>query len=94
MFGFLFDLFFKIEFNPLPDLLNTGFAIIEIGLFYGGENLKAKICSIQTFLDNMAAYLSSQTTTNKKASNTSLVLLIFIKTFNLLPKHSHPATNP
>ena len=31
--------FFKMEFNPLPNLLNTGFTIIEIGLFYGGENL-------------------------------------------------------
>ena len=35
-------------FNPLPDLLNTGFTIIEIGLFYGGENLEAKICKFQT----------------------------------------------
>ena len=26
-----------MEFNSLPDLLNTGFTIIEIGLFYGGE---------------------------------------------------------
>ena len=26
-------LLFKVEFNSLPDLLNTGFTIIEIGLF-------------------------------------------------------------
>ena len=31
-----------MEFNPLPDLLNTGFTIIEIGLFYGGEHSEAK----------------------------------------------------
>ena len=31
---------FKMEFNPLPDLLNTGFKIIKIGLFYGGEHRK------------------------------------------------------
>ena len=30
---FLFDIF-KMEFNPLPDLLNTGFTIIEIGLLW------------------------------------------------------------
>ena len=33
-----------MEFNPLQDLLNTGFTIIENDLFYGGENLVAKIC--------------------------------------------------
>ena len=33
-----------MEFNPLPDLLNTEFTIIEIDLFYGGEHLGAKIC--------------------------------------------------
>ena len=43
-----------MEFNPLPDLLNTGFTIIEIGLFYGGENLEAKI---PYFLDNMAFFI-------------------------------------
>ena len=32
-----------MEFNPLPDLLNTGFTIIEFGLFHGGEHLEAKI---------------------------------------------------
>ena len=45
-----------MEFIPLPDLLNIGFKIIEIGLFYGGENLKTKICRFQTFLDNMAMF--------------------------------------
>ena len=44
-----------MEFNPLPDLLNTGFTIIEISLFYGGENLEAKIC--KDFLDNMAMFI-------------------------------------
>ena len=37
-----------MEFNSLPDLLNTGLTIIEIGLFYGGEHLKAKICRFLT----------------------------------------------
>ena len=35
--------FFKIEFNLLPDLLNTRFTIVKIGLFYGGEYLEVKI---------------------------------------------------
>ena len=43
-FGDIFDrvfcLIFKMEFNTLPDLLNTGFTIIEIGLFYVGENIR------------------------------------------------------
>ena len=39
-----------MEFNPLPDLLNTEFKIIEIGLFYGGEHLGAKLCRFLTFL--------------------------------------------
>ena len=28
--------------NTLPDLLNTGFTVFEIGLFYGGKQLEAK----------------------------------------------------
>ena len=43
--------FFKMAFNPLPDLVNTGFTIIEIGLFYGGERLGAKIYRFLTFFD-------------------------------------------
>ena len=31
-----------MEFNPLQDLLKSGFTIIEIGLFYGGEHLEAR----------------------------------------------------
>ena len=41
MFGFSIWIF-KTRFNLLPDLLNTGFAIIETGLFYGGEQLGSK----------------------------------------------------
>ena len=33
-----------MELNTFPDLLNTGFTIAEIGLFYGGKHLEAKIC--------------------------------------------------
>ena len=39
LFGFSVSVVFKMEFNPLSDLLNTGFTIVEIGLFYGGEHL-------------------------------------------------------
>ena len=45
----LFD-FLKWKFKPLPDLLNAEIAIIEIGLFYDGENLESKICRFQAFL--------------------------------------------
>ena len=45
-----------MEFNPFPGLLNTGFTIIEIGLFYGGENLEAKIVLIPDFFDKMAMF--------------------------------------
>ena len=41
---------FKMEFNFLPGLLDTGFTIIQIGLFLGGEHLGAKICRFLTFL--------------------------------------------
>ena len=40
-----------MEFNPLPDFLNTGFTIVEIGLFYGGEHLGVKICRFLTCFD-------------------------------------------
>ena len=70
--------FFKTEFNPLQDLLNTGFTIIEIDLFYGNnENLEAKICRFQFFFSR---------TTCENTSNTCWVFLTFIKTINLLPK--------
>ena len=37
-----------MEFNHLPGLLNTGFTIVEIGLFYDGERLLAKVCRLLT----------------------------------------------
>ena len=46
--------FFKKGFNPLPDLLNTGFTIIEISLFYGGKHFGAKICRFLTISDKIA----------------------------------------
>ena len=42
--------FFKMELNPLPDLLNIRFTIIEIGLFYGGKHFGSKTCRFLTFL--------------------------------------------
>ena len=48
-----------MEFNPLLDLLNTGFIIIEIGLFYGGgERLGAKICRFLTLFDKITSFWS------------------------------------
>ena len=44
-----------MEFNHLPDLLNTGFTIVEIGLFYGGEHLGAKICNFLTCFDKITS---------------------------------------
>ena len=41
MFGLSFW-FLKMEYNPLPDLLNTIFTIIDIGLLCGGEHRKQK----------------------------------------------------
>ena len=38
-----------MEFNPLPDLLNTGFRVIEIGSVYGGEHLKHKYADSDVF---------------------------------------------
>ena len=48
-----FSLIFQNEIQafPLPNLLNTGLTIIEIGLFYGGEHLGAKICRSPDFQD-------------------------------------------
>ena len=45
--------FFKMEFNHLRDLLNTGFTIVEIGLFYSGKHLGAKICRLLTCLRSL-----------------------------------------
>ena len=42
-----------MELNPLPDLLNTGFKIVEIGFFNGGEHLGAKICRFMTCFDKI-----------------------------------------
>ena len=44
-----------MEFNPLPDLLNTGFTIVEVGLIYGGEQLGAKICRFLTCFDKITS---------------------------------------
>ena len=44
---------FKMEFNPLPDLLNTWFTIVEIDLFYGGKHLRAKTCRFLTYFDTL-----------------------------------------
>ena len=85
-----------MEYNPLPDLLNTIFTIFEISLFYGCEHLGAKICRFLTFLtrslhDDRGILVVTKLgmTTCENTSNTGLVLLMascFVKTLNLLPK--------
>ena len=54
-----FDQFFCLIFlngiQSLPDLLNTRFTIVEIGLFYGGEHLGAKICRFLTCFDKITS---------------------------------------
>ena len=63
-------------FKPLPDLLNSGFTIIEIGLFYGGEHLGAKISQIPDFFDKITSRwqflvgTKSEITTCENTSNT------------------------
>ena len=47
---------FKMEFNPLPHLLNTEFTNTEIGLFHGGEHFGAKICGLMTFFDKFTIF--------------------------------------
>ena len=70
MFGFLVQHFakslfgfsvwcFKMEFQLLPDLLNTGFTIIEIGLLYGGENWTQRDEDSNFFWQNGEVYLIS-----------------------------------
>ena len=49
-----------MEFKPLPDLLNNGFAITEIGLLYGIETLEAKNADFRPFLDNMAMFFEAE----------------------------------
>ena len=46
---------FKMEFNPLPDLLNTEFKIIKIGLF----------CVANTKLNTQSLYLNVNTCAKK-----------------------------
>ena len=65
-----------MEFNPLPDLLNTSFTITKIGLFYGSEHLGAKICRFLTFFDKITSrwrflvVTKSGMTTGEKTLNT------------------------
>ena len=44
-----------MEFNPLPDSLNTGFTVVEIGLYYGGKHLEANICRFPTCFDKITS---------------------------------------
>ena len=64
--------------DPLPDLLNNGFTIIDTGLFYGGEHLWAKICIFLTFFDKITSYnddfWSGTTTTCENTSNPNVLL--------------------
>ena len=44
----MFD-FFKTESKLLLDLMNTGFTIVETGLFYGGEHLEQNYADSRLF---------------------------------------------
>ena len=72
-----------MKFNPLPDLLNIGFTIAEIGLFYGGELLGRKICRFLTNFDKITSRwrflvnTKSGMTTCENTSNTGCVFLKF-----------------
>ena len=57
-FRFLVQYFEKFLFGS--DLLNTGFTIIEIGLFYDGEQLYAKVCRFLTFFTRWRCLLNEQ----------------------------------
>ena len=46
-----------MELKPLLDLLNTGFTIIENGLFSGGEHRKRKIVASIQIIDKMAMFI-------------------------------------
>ena len=47
---------FKMELNLLPDLLNTGFTIIEIGLFCGVNTGKVNMQIPDLFLQDSNVY--------------------------------------
>ena len=73
---FLFDFLKWPEFNPLPDLLNSGFTIIEIGLLYGSEHLAAKLCRFLSFFFDKMAMFAKWATMCENTSNIGWVLLI------------------
>ena len=72
-----------MEFNPLPDLLNTRFTIIEIGLFYGGEHLGAKICRFLTFFDKITSRWRRERRRGKHFKD----LKYWLSSSNVLLKH-------
>ena len=80
---FLFN-FLQWNSNPLSDLLNTGFTIIEIGLFVVAKTCKWKYADSRLFWITWPCF--SRPTTCENTSNTGWVLLIFIKTLKLLSK--------
>ena len=80
-----------MEFNPLPDLLNTGFTIVEIDLFYGGEHLGAKMCRFLICFDKIKMaiqylFLLNREWRRVKTLQILIVFFCFLKTLNLLPK--------
>ena len=69
-----------MEFNPFPDLLNTGFTVIETGLFCGGEHLGAKIYRFPTLFDKI-------TSKYRFLVGTKLGMTIELSSSNVLLKH-------
>ena len=63
----------------MPDLLNIGFTIVEIGWFYGGEHLGMKRCRFLTCFHKITSRwrFSTGMATCENISNTGCVLLMF-----------------
>ena len=59
-----------MEFNTLRDLLR----IPDIGLFYGGEQLEAKICKFLTFLTQDGNLVVCENTSNIYWLSSSVLL--------------------
>ena len=77
-----------MKFNPLTHLLNTGFTMAEIGLFYDGEHLGAKIwrllsCSVYILQDHFRMAIQYFLNREWQCVEKLQILVAFL---NILPK--------
>ena len=81
-----------MELNPLPDLLNTRFTIIEKLIFYSVEHLGAKIRGFMTFLTRLLQDGNFWSVPNREERRVKTLQMLveffkyFLKTLSLLPK--------